>query len=531
MGSGLHAVELVYLALLGFVVLFAGVARKLDTPYPIVLVVAGLVLSFIPGTPRVSIDPNFVFLVILPPLLFASAWRTSWRDFRYNLFSISMLAFGLVAFTVLGVAALAHFAIPAIDWKVGLVLGAVVAPTDAIAATSIARRLGLPRRVVDILEGESLLNDASGLLALEFAIGLLVSGEAPGIGDEVWRFIALTIGGIVVGLVVGFLIDRVERLVNDAPIEITLSLLVPYAAYLAAESIHVSGVLAVVTCGLYLSRRSATFFAANVRLQAESVWQSLEFILNGVVFILIGLQLPKIVSAIHGYSISTLVLFGLGFSAALIVLRMVWTFPGTAFAYFVRNHFLGQPDKLPGPKMIFIVGWTGMRGVVSLAAAQSIPLTLGDGSPLPHRDLIIFLTFSVILVTLVLQGLTLSPLVRALGLSGAAGPDCEEKEARRILIDAGLRYLEESQAQDVNELAPVYQDLLQHYHQRLKEVEDPEAQGILESASSFRRLNVELLRVERRTAVRLRDEGRISDDVLRKLQYELDLNEARLQLQ
>jgi monovalent cation/hydrogen antiporter len=530
MESGLHEAELVYLILLGFVVVFAAIARKLDTPYPIILVIAGLVLSFIPGTPRVSLDPEFVFLIILPPLLFSAAWQTSWRDFRYNLVSISMLAFGLVAFTVIGVGMLARWVLPDLDWRLGLVLGAVVAPTDAIAATSIARRIGLPRRVVDILEGESLLNDASGLLALEFAITLLVNGQTPTVGQEIVRFLVLTIGGVAIGLAVGAVIDQLERWINDGPIEFTISILTPYAAYLAAEAVHASGVLAVVACGLYLSRKSASFFSANVRLQVGNVWEALEFILNGLIFVLIGLQLPSIVSGLRSYSITTLLLYGLSFSAMLIALRLIWVFPGGIISTIIRRRLLGQRIQTPTPRTLFVLGWTGMRGVVALAAAESIPLTMGDGSPLPHRDLIIFLTFSVILVTLVLQGLSLAPIVRALGLSGATGPDCEEKEARRIVIDAGLRYLAESRVQDSKELAPVYDELAHHYEQRLLELggdRTPDTAAAQDHLALHQRLTAELARLERQVVVQLRDQGRINDAVLRTLERELDLNEAR----
>jgi len=508
-------------------------ARKLETPYPIVLVVAGLVLSFIPGTPRVELQPEFVFLVILPPLLYSAAWQTSWRDFRYNLVSIAMLAFGLVAFTVIGVAFLAHWIVPGMDWRVGLLLGAVVAPTDAIAATSIAERVGLPRRLIDVLEGESLLNDASGLLALEFAIGLMLNEKVPSVGEAAGRFVLLTVGGIVVGLVIGAVTYLIEKRINDGPIEITISFLVPYAAYLAAEAVHASGVLAVVACGLYLSRRSASFFSAAVRLQAWSVWGAVEFILNGLVFVLIGLQLPWVMRQLGNYSLTTLLLYGLSFSLLLILLRACWVYPGAYVSNIIRRRLLGQPEPLPAPRMIFVVAWTGMRGVVSLAAAQSIPYTLSDGTPFPHRSLIIFLTFSVILVTLVLQGLSLPPLIRKLGLVRFAGPDCEEKEARRIVIHAGLSHLEESRARDGEEAAAVYDDLSSHYRQRLLEVDgqsEDQPAGAVDLAM-HRRLSADLLRVERQTAVQLRDQGRISDGVLRKLERELDLSEARLQLE
>src|ERR1041385_2137513 len=255
-GSGIQSIEIVLLLLLLFVAGFTALARLLQTPYPIVLVLAGLALSLVPGIPRVTLNPDLIFLVVLPPLLFSAAWLTSWRDFVHNLVGISSLAFGLVGFTVLGVAGAAHVAFPGFDWRLGVVLGAVIATTDAIAAASIAKRVGLPQRVVEVLEGESLLNDATGLLALEFGLAIVVAGQTPTVTSGFLRLAYLTAAGIAVGLLIGALIHWVEHHIDDGPIEITISLMVPYAAYLAAEFIHASGVLAVVACGLYLGRGS-----------------------------------------------------------------------------------------------------------------------------------------------------------------------------------------------------------------------------------------------------------------------------------
>src|SRR6266550_1483196 len=286
MGSGesLHAVETVILLLLVLVAVFAAVARRLKVPYPIVLVLAGLVISFVPRMPRVPLDPNIVFVIFLPPLLYASAWTLSWREFRRNAVVIGLLAVGLVGFTVWGVAEFSDRFITALDWKAGFLLGAVISTTDAIAATSIAKSIGLPRRIVDILEGESLLNDATGLL------------------------------GLVIGVVVGWL----ERFIDDGPVELVVSLVVPYAAYLAGERAHASGVLAVVACGIYMSRKSTQFFSAAVRLQVNGAWDALVFMLNGLVFVLIGLQLPYVLAGIHGrYGTGTLIFYGVVFSAVL----------------------------------------------------------------------------------------------------------------------------------------------------------------------------------------------------------------------
>ena len=526
--SAIGTVEFVFLLLLFFMVVFGILARKVGTPYPIIMVVGGLLLSFVPAIPDFTLNPDLIFLVVLPPLLYSSAWTTSWRDFRYNIVGISFLAFGLVAFTVIGVAIAAPRVFPGFDWRLGLVLGSIVAPTDAIAATSIARRVGLPGRIVDILEGESLINDASGLLALEFAIGILVHERIPTVSGGLLTLAWLTVGGIAIGLAIGWFVDRFERRIDDAPIEVTLSILVPYATYLAAQSVHASGVLAVVSCGLFLSRRSNSFFSPAVRLGAWSFWQSFTFILNGLVFVLIGLQFPTVRSSIHSYRLSTLLVYGAIFSALLILLRLAWVFPATHLSYWIRRRFLHQNEPTPEARRVFVVGWTGMRGVVSLAAALALPTVLRDGSPFPHRGMIVFLTFCVIFVTLVLQGLTLPPLIRLLGLAGGAGPDCEELEARRIVTQAALSHLEDAVARDRDQFSEVYEDLSRHYHHRLLSLKVNTDPNEATDHGRHVALSLEALRVERETAVRLRNEGRINDLVLRRIERELDLNESLL---
>jgi len=531
--GGIHAVELVLLLLLLFVVVFAALARKLQTPYPIVLVIAGLLLSFVPGIPKVSLNPDVVFLVVLPPLLYSAAWLTSWREFKFNFVSIFMLAFGLVGFTVAGVAATAKWVFAGFDWRLGFVLGAVVATTDAIAATSIAKRIGLPQRIVDILEGESLVNDATGLLALEFGVAIVVSGQRPTVGAGLLRLAYLTIAGLALGLIVGMVVERIHKLIDDGPIEITLTILVPYVAYLTAEEIRASGVLAVVACGLYLSRKSSQFFSPNVRIQAWAVWDALTFVLNGLVFVLIGLQLPFVLAGIHDYGLKQLLLYGALFSALVIVLRLIWMFPGAYIANVIRIRLLHQNVRMPSPRQIFVVGWTGMRGVVALAAAIALPEMLADGSPFPQRNLIVFLTFSVILVTLVVQGLTLPPLIRALGIAGLKGHESEEEEARKAMVEAALAHLEEARKMDGDKFGGVHEDFEARYKHRLAKLTGTVDEKIGANPAVYARyveLARELLRAERRTAVKLRNEGRINDEVLRRVEHELDLSEERLSL-
>ncbi len=530
---GIQSLEIVFLLLLLFVVAFGALARRLAIPYPIVLVIGGLLLSFIPGIPRVTLNPDLVFFVILPPLLYSAAWLTSWREFSYNLVSIFLLAFGLVTFTVIGVTQAGRWLLPGFDWRVGLVLGAIVAPTDAIAATSIAKRLSLPKRMVDLLEGESLLNDATALLALEFGIGLLVAGHVPTFNEGILRLCYLTAGGIATGLLVGEVVHLIEHRIDDGPIEIALSILTPYVAYLVADFSRASGVLAVVTCGLYLSRKSSHFYSPAVRLQAWAVWDALTFILNGLVFVLIGLQLPYVMDAIRDHNLGTLLVYGLAFSCFLILLRLCWMFPGAFLANVIRRRLLHQAEPLPPARHIFIVGWTGMRGVVSLAAAIALPRSLAHGTPFAQRNMIIFLAFSVILVTLVLQGLTLPSLIRALGVArGASSGHPEEKEARRAILQSALTYLENSMSTGDLQGPEVYEDLAQHYRHRLATLAE-ESDGGQDGVDPgfyerFNTLSRELLRVERQTAVQLRNQRRINDELLREIEHELDLGEARL---
>src|SRR5690348_7927871 len=528
-GSSLYSMQLVLLLLLLFVAGFAALAQRLKVPYPIVLVIAGLLLGFMPGIPRVSLDPELIFLVVLPPLLYAAAWVTSWRDFVDNFAAIASLAVGLVAFTVFGVAVAVSWFFPGFDWRIGFVLGATIATTDAIAATSIAKRVGLPKRIVDVLEGESLLNDATGLLALEFGTAIVVYGQTPSFSSGLARFVYLGGAGVAIGIVLAKIVEWVERRVDDANIEITISIFVPYAAYLAAEAVHASGVLAVVAAGLFLGGRSSRFFSPSVRLQANAVWDSLTFIMNGLVFVLIGLQLPYVLSGIRESSLLRLIAFGGRFRAFLIALRIAWTFPSGYFAHFVGRKIFHRKEPAPSARGLFVVGWTGMRGVIALAAAISLPQTLSNDAPFPHRSLIIFLTFSVILVTLVLQGLTLPALIRKLGLAGDSQPHSKEGEARRLVLEKALEYLHKHREKDEPEFAGVYDDLVQHYRQRLASVNGEAEDGVSgEQYGRYLVLSRELLEVERKTALELRNRGQIDSEIAREIEQELDLGETRL---
>jgi monovalent cation/hydrogen antiporter len=528
-GAGIQAVLAVFLLLLVFVVMFAGLARRLKVPYPILLVIAGLLVSFLPGMPRVGLDPNLVFLVFLPPLLYSAAWTLSWREFQRNFVSIAMLAVGLVLFTVLGLALAAGSLLPGFDWKSAVLLGAVVAATDAIAATSIARRVGLPQPIVHLLEAESLVNDGTGLLALQFGLAILMTGRTPSIVEGVGRLVFLIGGGVFVGLAIGGVIALFEKWVDDGPIEIVISIFVPYAAYLVSDRAHASGVIAVIACGMYMSRKSPEYMSPQVRLQMTAVWDALTFVLNGIVFVVIGLQLPYVMGQIGGLSRLVLLEYGLGFSAVIIALRMAWVYGETYIAYAVRRWVQKVETREPDPRGLFVIGWGGMRGVLSLAAAVSLPYALPGGGMFPQRSMIIYLAFCLIVATLVLQGLTLPWLIRSLGLSASGSIDDEEQEARRVMLREALVHLGRKRSKNRDQSA-MFGELIASYQRRLDalpaEREEP-AQGLVDQA---RRNDAILaaLEVERETLIRLRNEGRIDDEVLRTLQRELDFAESRV---
>jgi monovalent cation/hydrogen antiporter len=525
-----HVLQRVGILLLAIIAFFAGLARRLNVPYPILLVLAGLGLSFLPHVPRVPLSPDIVFFVFLPPLLYAAAWQTDSRGFRQNILAISMLATGLVAFTVLGIAFFADRFITELDFRAGFLLGAVVAATDAVAATSIARSLGLAPMITSILEGESLVNDATALLALEFGLSLLLENHVPTVGSALLHLLWLIVGGVGLGLILGQVFYFCERFIDEGPLEMVVSVIVPYVAYLTAEQLHTSGVICVVTCGLFLSRRSATYLSAPSRIQILAAWKALDFVLNGLVFLLIGLQLPYILPGIKGYGTGTLAIDGLLFSLVLIALRLIWVFPSAALGLFFRRKILHHQVQAPSAKGVFLVGWTGMRGVVSLAAALSLPYTLSNGQPFAQRNLILFLTFSIIFVTLVLQGLSLPPIIRALGLTGSQEEEHEELTARRILLRHALTSLQEQQSICSVEDRHDLDDLIHIYEDRLETIRDPSGSPTTTTALSHARrvrLHLGAVSVERASLLDLRDRGLVSDDVLRRLEYELDLDETR----
>ena len=527
--SGLSHFELTLLLLLVLVAALAVVAKRIQVPYPIVLVISGLALSFLPHIPRITLDPQVVFLVFLPPLLFSASFRISWRDFRNNLVSIVMLAFGLVGFTLYGVALTTRSILPGFDWKLGLVLGAVVATTDAIAATATAKRLGLPRGIVDLLEAESLVNDGSGLLALKFTSAIVVTGITPSFAGGVLELFYLIGAGVLIGLLAGIIAQFFQRRIADPPVEITIGLATPYITYLVAEAIHCSGVLATIACGLYLGRHSSGIYSLDARIESSAFWKTLDFILNGIVFLLLGLQLPAILADIRGLSGMELVVDAIAFSGIVILLRLLWVFPGAWISMKLKRILLRRQEQKLSPQAVFLVGWAGMRGVLALAAALSLPAYTDNGQPFPQRSLIIFLAFSAIFATLVLQGMSMPALIRRLGMGGFSIGREEEARARHEMINAALRAIDRMRERS-DEDAEALDALEGHYRHQLSLVgsADPDAQLPSKDAAAARlRIAHKLRSVERSIVLRLRDEDQIHDEVLRTLERELDLLDAR----
>ncbi|MGB6692083.1 MAG: Na+/H+ antiporter [Terracidiphilus sp.] len=525
--ADIHHWELILLFLMTLIASVTALARRFQIPYPILLVMGGLVVSLIPNVPEVTLNPDIVFLVLLPPLLFIAAYHTSWRDFRLNIVSILLLAFGLVGFTVAALGFVSGWLLPGFDHRTGFVLGALVASTDAIAASAIARRVGLPQRIIEVLEGESLVNDASSLVALEFAVAMMVSNQAPTIGAGALRLFYLVAVGVLIGLLAGRVIRWGQAKLTDAPIEVTLTLVAPYLAYIAAESLHASGVLATVVCGLYLGQKRSRSLSTRARLESTAVWNTLDFMLNGLVFILIGFQLPHILAGIRNLSLPALLAYGALLAVVLIALRLTWVFAESWIARVIRP-LVKNPAPLVPAKETFIVGWTGMRGVIALAAAFSLPEALNDNSAFPQRDVLIFLTFCVIMVTLVAQGLTLPFMIRKLGFAATEGTDGEEREVRRQMLSAAIHRIRVLRSPEDPSDEEALDDLLHHYQQRLEEVNSANGAEVPIGTDyeQYRILSSQLRAVERSTILRLRDQNKINDGVLRTLERELDLQDA-----
>ena len=517
--------------LLAIVAAVAVVAARLKIPPAIPLVLTGVVLALLPGLPTIELEPELVLLMVLPPVIYSSAVLMSWREFRFNLRPITLLAVGCVIFTTAAVAAAAHWLLN-VSWPVGFVLGAIVSPPDAIAPLSIARRLQIPRRILVVLEGEGLANDATALILYRFAV-VAVSANAFSFGQAAGTFAAILAGEITWGMGVGWLMLRLRRWVNDPSIEITLSVLTPFLAYWPPEHLGGSGVLATVTAGLYISWNGLRLISAATRLQGIFFWDFFIYLIEGMIFLITGLQARTLMDRIGHFSMSDLVLFAAVISAVVIGARFVWIYPATYIPRWLWPR-LRRRDPSPPWQWVFALAFTGVRGVVSLAAALAIPFATYGGQPFPDRDLILFLTFSVILVTLVGQGLLLPSVIRALGLARAGRREhhedrIEEHRARQEAIEAVIERLDQLRS-DRDLPDDVVEPLRAHNHDRLKHVDHVGDGGDTDRLHTALHEEIELLLIntEREHINELFRAGKLKDEARRRIERELDLREENL---
>jgi len=525
----LYQVQTVILLLI-IVLVLVTIANRVLIPYPIFLVLGGLALSFLPGLPVVPLDPDLVFLIFLPPILWAAAYFTSLRDFRANLRPITLLAVGLVLVTTAAVAAVARVMMPGLSWPVAFTLGAIVSPPDAVATTAIARRLRIPHRIVAILEGESLINDATALVLYRAAVAAAITGTFV-LGETLWLFVLTAVGGVLAGLAVGVICRWTLRLTEDTLAETAITLLAPYAAWVLAERAHCSAVLACVAGGVYVRQYFSETVAPATRLEARAVWDIVVFVLNGIIFTLIGLHLAAIREGASPGALAVLLLKGAAISATAIAIRLVWV-PLAAIVPRLLSPSLRRRDPLPSWRFIFLVGWAGMRGIVTLASALALPLTTASGAAFPFREDIIVLSFGVILSTLVVQGLTLGPVIRALELADDTTLELEEAQAREAATRAALARLDEvarapwARTDQIGRLRAIYTQRSRHSSQ----INPGESLATAQDQAAFRRLRHESLSAERRALIALRDQGAISDSILHRLEQELDVEALRIGL-
>lgn len=521
--------QLLLLALLVAMVVLLVAAPIVRIPYPIFLVLGGLALGFVPGIPSIELPPDVVLVAVLPPLVYSAAYYTSLRDLRANARPLALLSIGLVIFTTLTVAVAAHELVGGFSWSAAFVLGAVVSPTDPLAATQIAHRLGVPRRVIAIIEGEGLINDGTALVLYKVAVAAVVAGTFSLVHASL-LFVWSVVGGIGIGLVVGYLIAAVRRPLNNPPVEVTISLMSGYFAFIPAAAAHASGVLAVVAAGVYLGWHTPELTNVQSRLQGEALWEILTFVINALLFAVVGLQLPHILDDLKGTSTTSLADDALIVCGAVILTRIVWV---PVFTYLPRWLFPRIRARDPYPPLSYpiVISWAGLRGAVSLAAALALPLTTRDGSDFAERNLIVFLTFCVIFATLVVQGLTLPGLIRLLGLEDDGVAEREDAKARIKAAEAALARLDQLLDEEwVNEdtarrLRGTYEFRRTRFTSRFDDGDD----GAIEERSlNFQRLRRELLEAERAAIVDLRRQGVINDDVMHRLERDLDLEDARL---
>ena len=527
------AIEATELLIASIVVAVAGLnllARRISVPYPIVLVIAGLGLGLIPEAPTIRLQPELVLLVFLPPLLYAAAAFADVRALRAELGAISALAIGLVVVTTLVVAVVGHEVL-GLSWALAFALGAIVSPTDPVAAAAIMQRLGVDRSIVTVVEGESLINDATALVLYKTAIAAAV-GAGFSVVDAGLEFVVDGLGGIAVGLVVGLVVNFARRRIEDPATMITISLVSGYAAYLPADELGASGVLAAVTAGLVVATRLSEYSSPEQRLQGFAVWEMVVFILNATLFVLIGSQLPVIVDAAVGESAIEELGYAALVCAVVIAVRFIWVLSVPAVRTLVRSD--GRAGREGELASRVVIAWSGLRGAVSLAAALAIPVSTEAGEQLEGRSLVLFITFAVILVTILGQGLTLPPLIRRLGVR--ADPEAERSEEARARLEAttaAIEVLDELEGEEwareetLERLRSVLAARRRRFASRAGELEE---EGIEQRAADYRRVMEELYRVQRQTVIRLRDAGQISNEIMRRIERDLDLEQAREEL-
>lgn len=530
----MHYSLLLCIVLVLVVSMLVMLGQKLRISYPIFLVLGGLALSFIPGLPSITIDPDLIFLIFLPPLLFEAAWMTSWKAFWKFRRIITMLAFGLVLITSTVVALVSTALIPGFTLALGFLLGAIISPPDAVAATSVLKDINIPKPLTQILEGESLVNDASSLIVFRFALAAILTGAFT------WQtaavdFVLVTVMGIAIGLGIALIIYAMYRwLPTTTSIDIALSFVAPYLMYLAAESFHFSGVMAVVSGGLFLSYHSHVTLSPQSRLQGYAMWNTITFILNGLVFMLIGLEMPEIMRNLGDYSKGQAIMYGVIISLVIIVTRILTAFGISAFTTFI-SRYIRVAQNRPGWRGPFVIGWAGMRGVVSLASALSIPLLLDNKDPFPYRSLILCITFIVILVTLVLQGLTLPWVIRLVGLDKVEPAVSEQEQEAKIhqhLLNAAIDLLE-SQYTDLMKQQPMLQSLHKQLSNDLQLTRNfLEADDCNEkerhSSLVYNSIYLELLGIQRDRLFQLRGKDLFEDELIRKIEGQLDIEQEKI---
>ncbi len=501
-------------------------AKRLHVAPSILLVVAGVGMALIPGLPKIELAPELVLLVILPPLIYSAGVAMSWREFKFNLRPIALLAFGCVVFTTCAVAAAAHYLL-GFDWPVGFLLGAIIAPPDTVAPLAIARRLGLPRRLVIVLEGEGLANDATALILYRFAV-IAVSTGAFSLGEAAGTFSLIVIGEVIYGVAVGWLSLRLRKWAREPRVEITLSLMTPYLAYWVPEHLHGSGVLATVACGLYVSWNGPRLIPPATRLQGIFFWDLIVYLIEGFVFLLTGLQARTLIEQTHAFSLRELLIATAWTTLIVIVARFVWVFPATYLPRWLIPA-IRRRDPSPPWQGPFLLSFTGIRGVVSLAAALALPYVIANGQPFPHRDMILFITFGVIIVTLVGQGLLVPTVVRWLGLSKLGKQEHVEEikrelDARKAALIEVTRRLDKALAD--HELPAYVAEHLRTRNKSRLQILPENLTDDLALVQQTAALKKELIDAERDFIYQLLRDGKITDEARRRIEYELDLEEA-----